>query len=253
MDTRKIAFILAVVAMIISPLTSLAVDPKYAQSQEKADEYYDEKEYKKAYKKYLYLAKVGDSFAQYRVSYMKNYGQGTREDRIAAFGWAALSAQNGAENLVSYRDALWQELSAEDKEEALEEGEKLLARYGNLALAEKARKAGQRRLRTCTGSRLSTRCESVVVTSLGIGMGMEVPGNSGGEPTGVDRTNMASEAAARGTTEPQFVEIMGLRESMNQIDQYIAEESGGTVTLGELEVLEGQVQAEDQANDSAKQ
>ena len=61
----------------------------YQLAQQAADDAYDNGAYAKAYKKYLSLARKGDTFSQYRLSYMHFQGQSVDVNWAEAFAWAA--------------------------------------------------------------------------------------------------------------------------------------------------------------------
>ena len=214
-----------------------AADPKYVESQERADRLYAEKSYSRAYRTYRDLARVGDSFAQYRVSYMLRHGQGTRTDATEAYAWSVLASQNDNPQLIEWREALYQDLPEAQREPALEQAQELMDRYGNLALAEEARRAALKRLRSCTGSRTGARCEALLITNAPVGSGIAPGGANAGEPGGASRVNIAAESAREGSPDPQFVEMQKLREAHRRIEQYIAERTGN-VELGELELID---------------
>ena len=223
------------------------VDPGYERTQQQADEFYEAGEYRKAYRKYRDLAKVGDSFAQYRVSTMNLYGHGMSKDPVEAYGWSVLAAQNGHPDLAQYRDLLLQALPADDREGARELAEKYMSRYGNLALAERARRNARRQLSGCTGSRLSTRCEEVYVAEMqmftnGPGNGKDDERNFGldtparpSASTGVGGVEIGS-VGGGAMRDPEYYK--GLRVAVRQLDQYIEQYPSGRVELGELELLD---------------
>ncbi len=133
----------------------------YARAQEAADEAYAEGDYDKAYDKYLGLAKKGDSFSQYRVSYMNFQGQGVSQNWNEAFAWALLAAQGNNPELVKYLAGLTREMPEAYATSATNTAKGHMDRWGIVALAEKAAKNAKRELRSCTGSRLGKRCEEV--------------------------------------------------------------------------------------------
>ena len=67
---------------------------------------FEQGDYKSAIKRYVKLAKDGDAFAQYRVSYMELMGLGTKPDVVEAMAWAVLAAESGHEELIRYQDAV---------------------------------------------------------------------------------------------------------------------------------------------------
>lgn len=232
------------IAAFSAPL-SADVDRGYTRAQELADEYYQEGDYRKAYRKYRDLAKVGDSFAQYRLSTMNLYGHGVSKDPVEAFAWSVLAAQNKHGDLVQYRDLLYQALPEHDRDDAEEKAEKYMDRYGNLALAEKARRSARRQLSSCTGSRLSTRCEEVYVADMplvfpGAGSGFDGESTDTADAPVIATNSSTARTVESGTTGAGFRDAeyyQGLRSAVRQLDQYIAEHSG-TVELGEFELLD---------------
>lgn len=237
-----ITIVLALAGLLVSATPAPAADPTYERAQAQADEFYQEGDYRKAYRKYLDLAKVGDSFAQYRVSYMNLYGEGRSKDVVEAFAWSTLAAQNQHPELVEYRDTLWEALDGTTQQDAEDKADKYMNRYGNLALAEKAREKARRRLSSCTGSRLSTRCEEVYVADMPntVGGGPGAFGETGETAASIAsaRAGSAAEATLEGGVASRDIEYyQGLRRTVRQLDQYIAEHEG-RVELGEFELLD---------------
>ncbi|MDX1379557.1 MAG: hypothetical protein R3233_00480 [Xanthomonadales bacterium] len=238
----SITIVFALATLLAFSAPAPAADPAYERAQSQADGYYAEGDYRKAYRKYLDLAKVGDSFAQYRVSYMNLYGEGRGKDVVEAFAWSTLAAQNKHPELIQYRDTLWEALDEDTQEDAEIKADKYMNRYGNLALAEKAREKARRRLSSCTGSRLSTRCEEVYIADMPntVGGGPGAFGETGEVASSVAaaRAGTAAEASLEGGVAARDVEYyQGLRRTVRQLDQYIAEHEG-RVELGEFELLD---------------
>ena len=73
----------------ISALMAEEAPSPYQLAQQAADDAYDNGTYATAYKKYLKLARRGDTFSQYRLSYMHFQGQSVDVDWAEAFAWAA--------------------------------------------------------------------------------------------------------------------------------------------------------------------
>ena len=102
-----------------------------------ADQYYSEGKYKKAFKGYLKIARIGDHDSQYRVSQMYAKGEGHKVDLEEAYAWSALAAESGKENLVSNREEMLGRIS--DKDAALKAAVMLNKKYGKQALEEKTK------------------------------------------------------------------------------------------------------------------
>jgi TPR repeat protein len=118
-----------------SPLDAGELLQKY---RGEADQYHQAQDYKKAYKTYFKLAKIGDHYSQDRIASMYANGEGKKTDLADAYAWAVLAAEGGDEELVAKRDELLQQAS--DKTKAQEEAAKLKEKYGKLALEKKAAK-----------------------------------------------------------------------------------------------------------------
>jgi TPR repeat protein len=88
----------------------------WQEDQAKADQFYDTEEYKKAFKMYFKLAKMGVSHSQDRVSTMYASGDGTKLNLTEAYGWSVLAAQRGASEMANKRDGLLDQV--DDKKKA---------------------------------------------------------------------------------------------------------------------------------------
>ena len=140
---------------------AVAQTPAFAAKElkeyrDEADQYYAAGDYKKAYKGYLKVAKIGDHYSQHWVSYIYANGEGRKVDLETAYAWSALAAESGNEKLVKYSEELLDK--NEDKDGALKKAKKLYAKYGKQALDDKAEALAKRdigrRAGSCTGSRL---------------------------------------------------------------------------------------------------
>lgn len=229
------------------PLT--AAESKYHQEQRHADSLYDQGQYEEAMKRYLRLAKKGDAFSQYRVSYMHLEALGEEEeDLIEAFAWATLAAQNRQKELVDYRDAVGSLVPEKYHRKALRRVDYYMRKWGNAAIADDAARGARRELRNCTGSRLGNRCEEVYAMEMPKFWGT-TPGHGGGsrsvapgvEGDGGGAAPSGSVASARtagsGGAVRDVAYYQQLRARIRALDQYLGEQ-GGNVELGEFEVLE---------------
>lgn len=245
--SNRITFILAAAGWAlfltgVSPRPAWAeLDPGVARAQQHADRFYEAGEYRKAYRKYIELAKIGDSFSQYRVSFMHYSGEGQTPDSVEAYAWAVLAAQNGNDDLVAYRDAIWDALPVSERDGAEEHAAQYLNKWGNLALAEEAARKARQRLRDCTGSRLGARCEDLYMSSMPLVVGGPPGGGGGGGETArslaAASAGKGSEFNSIGAPAKDFEYFQELRQALRMLDQYIGEQRG-TVTLGEFRVVE---------------
>lgn len=122
-----------------------------------AEKFYTENNYKKAYKMYYKLAKAGDHYSQDRVSQMYVNGEGKTADLTKAYAWSVLAAESGSRDLLDQSAALLDKTG--DKPAAEKSAEKLMKKYGEVALekraANRARTERGKSSGSCTGSRLA--------------------------------------------------------------------------------------------------
>jgi TPR repeat protein len=150
----------AVFAVLFTALQApsvLAIESQEYPSE--ADQYYQQGNFKKAYKAYFKLAKTGDNYSQHRVSEMYANGEGKSVNLPKAYAWSTLAAESGQEQWVSYSDELL--LRTKDQNKALKNASKLKKKYGQEALKNKAERKGRDDLfiagSKCTGTRMSCR------------------------------------------------------------------------------------------------
>ena len=207
----------------------------YQESQIAADEVYAAGDYKKAYKKYLSLARKGDTFSQYRLSYMNFQGQGVNVDWDEAFAWAVLAAQGNNTQLVRYMAALAKEVPEEHHTDATNKAKHYLDRWGDLAIAEDARRGALQELRQCTGSRLGIRCEEVY--------SMKMPkfwaGGLGISPSEGRGQGSISNTTGNGAGGPVLNTryYQALRWGVRDIENYLVK-NAGNIEIGELEMID---------------
>jgi len=246
---RNSLFILGMTCILaaLSPAQAVAKQASYQSKQQQADELYAKGNYSEARRQYLRLAKQGDSFSQYRVSYMYFQGQGYDEDIVEAFAWATLAAQNREEQLIEYRDAIARLVPVDQQKKAMRKLDYYMRKWGNRQLASDMITTTKRELQQCTGSRLGTRCEEVYAAQMPKFWGIN-PG-SGREAESVGGSNTASGSRSSiignqpGAPSRDVAYYQGLRERIDELNRYIGENSG-TVELGEFQVLEDGTQAE---------
>lgn len=222
-----------------------AADSKYKRQQVEADQLYTSGEFQKAMREYLPLAKKGDSFSQYRVSFMYVEGQGVEADLVEAYAWASLAAQNYQPELVRYRDTVASLIPEKDRRKAVRQADYYNRKWGNIALADDAYRGTTKQLRSCTGSRLGARCEDIesaempTVWGINPGNGSSAGGGDGGDGGGASASGSVADAQGKpGSGSPRDVAYyQNLRASIKEMNNYI-EQNSGTVTLGELKVIE---------------
>lgn len=230
-----------------------AADAQYKAEQktrdqkiaEQADAAYADKRYREAMESYRKLAKKGDPFSQYRMSFMNLQGEGVLVNFPEAFAWAVLAAESQNEQLQKYFDEVKALVPEEQRDEAQVLAENYLHRWGRMALAIQARKKADQQLRNCTGSRLGTRCDEVYAMQMprfwqvNPGAGDGTDGGSAAPSGSISAAPMGSGGAERDAE--HYAE---LREQRDQLDLYISG-NAGTVELGELELVEPEEQAQE--------
>ena len=151
-------FIFSICVLVLAAAqTSTAIAKELLEYRTEADQYYDVGNFKKAYKGYLKIAKIGDQYSQYWVSHMYANGEGRKVDLEDAYAWSALAAEGGDEKLVRHSTDLFDQI--DNKDGAQKAARKLMDKYGKQALEDKAEYLAKRdrgrRSGACTGSRLT--------------------------------------------------------------------------------------------------
>ena len=245
---HKTLTLVALLFLAVSPLhANTSKKSSYVSKQEQADQLYASGKYNEALRLYLSLAKQGDSFSQYRVSYMYLEGQGHESDIVEAFAWSYLAAQNKADPLIDYRDTVAKMVPGNKQPKAMRKVDYYMRKWGNRKLASDMITQTKRELNDCTGSRLGTRCEEVYAAQMprfwginpGNGNEMESVGGTSSQ-SGSRSSEMGSEP---GSAARDVAYYQGLRARIDELNRYIGENSG-QVELGEFQVLEDAKQAE---------
>lgn len=155
----KIVFIVVCSLLFFALQTPVAAAATWKEDQAKADQLYEAGEYKKAFKIYVKLGKMGVSHSQDRVSRMYENGEGTKTNPVEAYAWSVLAAQRGATEKIERRDSLLEQST--DKQKAEKKADKLMAKYSRTALQKKADSKAKLKHNTksggCTGSKLGCR------------------------------------------------------------------------------------------------
>lgn len=233
---RLVPYLLAL--LLFTPTSLLAAGKnidKDAQTAERADAAYAQQKYATALDEYGKLARQGDSFSQYRMSYMNLLGEGVPINYPEAFAWAVLAAESRNEQLETYFTEVRDRVPEEQRDAAQNLAEDYLQHWGRMTLAIAARKKADQQLRNCTGSRLGTRCEEVYAMQMpkfwSINPADEPPNTSA--PSG----SVSSMLTGTGSAVRDAEHYAEVREARDQLDQYISN-NAGTVELGEFEVVE---------------
>ena len=151
---------IALIAVLFTALQApCALAATLQDYRSEADQYYQQGNFRKAYKAYLKLAKTGDNYSQHLVSTMYANGEGKSENLTKAYAWSTLAAESGQDQWVNYSDELLQRIN--DKDKALSSANKLKKKYGQEALKNKAERKTRDELyeagSKCTGSKMGCR------------------------------------------------------------------------------------------------
>lgn len=165
---NKAQIILMVALSLLSfPLLSKnSQDGRYIPSKEDAKvaaKNYQEMNYGKAFSDFERLAYIGDKHAQYMLSIMFLYGQGTEKNPAKSYAWSKLSTETNSEPLISH----FKKLTASLPQETIGQGEevysKIYKRYNDVAIAREYRSYFNDQIPTCTGSRIKGNCGNVQI------------------------------------------------------------------------------------------
>ena len=137
----KIGFATVFLMVLITLQAPVLLAGDSGELRAEADQYYFERNFKKAYKIYFKLAKTGDHHSQGRVSQMFVNGEGKSVDLTEAYAWSVLAEEGGKVGLTQSSDVLLQRTS--DQSVAQKKALKLKQKYGQQALNEKALKRAQ--------------------------------------------------------------------------------------------------------------
>lgn len=122
-------FIFSVCVLVFAATqTSVVIAKELKEYRAKADQYYAAGDFRKAYKGYLKIAKIGDQYSQYWASHMYANGEGRKVDLEDAYAWSVLAAEAGAEKLLRHSADLLDQ--NDDKDGARKAAKKLKNKYG---------------------------------------------------------------------------------------------------------------------------
>jgi hypothetical protein len=196
---------------IASPsIDAILVMPLH-ERQKLADDWFSEKEFRRAKKQYGILARLGSKHAQNRLAMMNMNGWGMKKDPVQAWVWAALAAEFNEPQYAYYRDEYWKVLSIDQREQAVDELREQMVRLTDMAVAFQLQTKSRQKLRMDTIG-YGLLAEGLVKTWRAEGMRGD-PANAGG--------------------------VVNLLHNIHYISREHYE--GQRVTLGAFEVLEDEV------------
>jgi hypothetical protein len=151
-------------------------DAETISVQDKAEQLFDEGNYKRAHFIYLNeLAPIGDKYAQYMVGFMSLSGLGTAEDPVLASAWYRLAAERKTPEFIAVRDDLIRRLDAVDMQRSDETYSRLRLEYSDIAVRMREVREDFERIRVGpTGSRTLSSSSPVMIVSPREGTGMSV-------------------------------------------------------------------------------
>jgi len=87
----------------------------------------------KAFQAYQRASFYGDKPSQGMVAEMYWTGQGAARDPVLAYAWMDLAAERGYRGFLGLRERYWNGLDGAQREQAIEQGQAIYARYGDAA------------------------------------------------------------------------------------------------------------------------
>ncbi|MCR6663871.1 MAG: hypothetical protein NVV60_12185 [Luteimonas sp.] len=94
-----------------------------------------------------------DKPSQAMVAEMLWNGEGEAQDRALAYAWMDLAAERGYPQLIAWRERYWAELDEDAREQAVNVGEEVYAKYGDAAAKPRIAGVLRRERSKVTGSR----------------------------------------------------------------------------------------------------
>lgn len=128
---------------------SLAAMSDYSQQKQEADTYYENGNFSSAFKKYKDLARKGDRYSQYRLSYMYLMGEGQKENVIESLAWSVLAAQDKQDEKVAYMKTVAEMVPQDQRKKANKKISYYMRKWGDESGSDSRRSDNE-----CTGSRL---------------------------------------------------------------------------------------------------
>lgn len=154
MKTAFISVIVVLLALTQSPIL-LASEAKQMRAQ--AEQYYADKDYRRAFKVFRKLAQFGDRYSQRKVAHMYAEGEGKSIDLAESYSWAALAAEGNDVELAELNETLLPKIKSPSK--AQKKADKLISKYGKQAQLERISRHSRRgrvlEEGSCTGSKLA--------------------------------------------------------------------------------------------------
>lgn len=100
----------------------------------------------------LKAARYADKPSQAMLAAMYWNGDGVPQDRALGYAWMDLAADRGYVDLLASREAFWQQLNAQEREQAVANGQRIYAEYGDKPGLQRLNAVLQRERNNATGS-----------------------------------------------------------------------------------------------------
>lgn len=246
----RVLMLLGMLATLILPVSSqAATEAVVTPEQQYADDAYARGDYPAAMKQYLALAKEGDTFAQYRVSYMYLEGQGLAPDLVESYAWAAVAARQGQMELLRYRDTVGSLVPESQRRKAARTAEYYARKWGQDEADYEYGRTVRNEMRRCTGSRIGARCEDVEAMDMPQFWAIQSASSEGGGGT-AKASGATPTSVVHGTGTPRNVAYyQQLRDSLRLMNSAIGE-NAGRVEVHEMEMPEDSSDAPDPEEES---
>ena len=98
-------------------------------------------------------ARYADKYSMARLALMHWYGEGGNADPVMAYVWADLAAERGYEGMLAIREEIWGKLTPQQQAQALEQGTRYYAEYGDDVAKKRLERAFRHAKKKTTGSR----------------------------------------------------------------------------------------------------
>ena len=141
----------------------------YQAHHDRVDVYYHEMNFTKALKGYTSLARVNDTFSQYRLAFMHFYGLGIPKDIREAHAWSLLASEGGEHEekqshivFQHFHERARSAIPDSDLAAVREYAGDYISNYGNPGFALKSSGMIQLAKRRCAGSFLGATCSYTI-------------------------------------------------------------------------------------------
>lgn len=137
---------------------------------------YRDGRYAEALRSFKRAATYADKFSQSMVGRMHWQGEGTAVDRPLAYAWMDLASERMYHDFLRQREAYWAVMSAEERAQAVDRGQAVVAEYADRSAKPRMEKELRKGRDRITGSRVGYVSAGLyVVPNRGPYAGVEIP------------------------------------------------------------------------------